>query len=70
LLNIEKAEEVQIAFALRKNRDISRKRLLRKIGLSQVEIDENEQELVAEGLQQAGAAALVSAASGKGHGKK
>ena len=70
LLNIEKAEEVQIAFALRKNRDISRKRLLRKIGLSQVEIDENEQELIAEGLQQAGAAALVSAASGKGHAKK
>lgn len=67
LLAIEKSEEVQIAFALRKNRDISRKRLLKKIGLPDVEIAENEQELVAEGMQAAAGQALVSAASGKGH---
>lgn len=69
LLAIEKSEEIQIAFALRKNRDISRKRLLKKIGLPEKEIKENEEELVAEGMQAAAGQALVSAASGKGHHK-
>ncbi len=69
LLAIEKREEVEIAFGLRKNKDISRKRLLRKIGLTEIEIKENEEELLAEAMQGASVQALVGAASGKGHAK-
>jgi hypothetical protein len=70
LLAIEKAEEVQIAFALRKNHDVSRKRLLKKIGMSDVDIAENDKELLAEAMQVAGVQALAGGGAGKGHGKK
>jgi hypothetical protein len=69
LLAIEKGEEMPVAFGLRKNKDLSRKGLLRKLGVSDVEIKKNDEELLAEATQQMGIAALGAAAQGK-HAKK
>lgn len=68
LLNIEKSDEVQIGFALRKMGDISRKSLLRKLGLKKAQIEEIEAELAIEMQQKVAVAG--EAAGLTHHGKK
>ena len=53
LLAIEKQDEVQVAFVLRKMGDISRHALLRKLGLSKAQIEEIDKELLVEVQQKA-----------------
>jgi hypothetical protein len=62
----ERAEELSVYAALRKGKDISRKRILLKYDPN-FPVKENDEELLAEALQQAGVQGLVGAASGKGH---
>lgn len=68
LLSIEKNDEVQIATVLRKLGDISRKSLLRKIGLSKAQIDQIEQELKEEAQEKIALGAAAGALAH--HGKK
>lgn len=68
LLAIEKQDEVQVGFVLRRMGDISRRALLRKLGLSNAQIEKIEGELLVEAQQKialAGAAGQLA-----GHGKK
>jgi hypothetical protein len=69
LLAIEKNDEIQIAFALRKQKDLSRKGLYRKLDAN-IDVKQIEDELLEEAkinIQLAGAAAQTT---GKGHGHK
>jgi len=68
LLAIEKQEEVQIGVVLRKMGDISRRALLRKMGLTQPQIEKIEQELIIELQQKAAIAAAMG--GGQAHHKK
>jgi hypothetical protein len=67
LLAIEKQDEVSVAFVLRKLGDISRKALLRKLGLSKSQIEEIEKELLVEAEQKMALAGAAGAAQHKGH---
>lgn len=66
LLKIEKAEEVPMAFALRKTKDLSRKMLFRKLDTN-MDVDQNERELKEEMAEQL---ALAGAAGQLQHGAK
>jgi len=66
LLSIEKSEEIQWAFALRKMKDLSRKNLFRKLDVN-MDIDQNDRELKEEMAEQL---ALAGAAGALQHGKK
>lgn len=70
LLSIEKQDEVQIAFGLRKNKDISRRGLYRKLGVPKADVDQIEAELLDEAKQQLALAGAAGAAQHAGHGKK
>jgi hypothetical protein len=70
LLSIEKQDEVQIAFGLRKNKDISRRGLYRKLGVPKADVDQIEAELLEEAKQQLALAGAAGAAQHAGHGKK
>ena len=63
LLAIEKQDEVQVAFVLRKMGDLSRKGLYRKLGLSQADQDRIEAELAVEMAQKVQLAAAAGAGS-------
>ena len=65
----ERSEDLTIAFGLRKNKDISRTRLLLKLDPN-FDIKQNEQELLAEAMQAAGVQGLIGAAGGGHHGGK
>lgn len=67
LLNIEKQDEIQIAFLMRKMGDLSRKALYRKLGIKKVDQDKIEGELQAEAMQKAAAAGVASNLSHAGH---
>jgi hypothetical protein len=62
LLNVQRQDRIQIAFALRKGRDLSRERLLDIVELN-IDREKNKEELAAEGQAMAGAVAA------KGHAK-
>jgi len=63
LLNVARQDKTQIAFALRKNRDLSRKKLFKIIDWN-INQEENDQELIEEAKQLAQVGAL---APPKGH---
>jgi hypothetical protein len=65
----ERSEDLTIAFGLRKNKDLSRKRLLLKLDPN-FDTKQNDEELLAEALQQASVQGLVGAAGGGHHGGK
>lgn len=65
LLSIEKSEEVPWAFALRKQKDISRKMLLRKLNTN-MDIQQNEKELKEEAAEQLALAGAAGALAHKG----
>lgn len=69
LLSIEKAEEIQIAFGLRKMKDLSRSGLYRKLDAN-IDVKQIEAELLEEAIiniKLAGAASQSSGKSGHGH---
>jgi len=66
LLGIEKNDEVQIGFALRKMGDISRKALWRKLGLSKAQQEQIEAELLVEMQQKVAVAGEAAALTHKG----
>lgn len=69
-LQAERSDDIAIAGALRKGRDLSRKGLFRKLDPN-FDTKRNDEELLAEATQQMAVAALGAAAQGKtGHGKK
>jgi hypothetical protein len=72
LLAIEKQDEIQVGFVLRKMGDISRRALLRKIGLSKSQIMEIESELLVEAEVKIKLAQAAGAGQQQhqGHGKK
>jgi hypothetical protein len=65
----ERSEDLTIAFGLRKNKDLSRKRLLLKLD-SNFDTKQNDEELLAEAMQAAGVQGLIGAAGGGHHGGK
>jgi hypothetical protein len=68
LLGIEKQDELQVAFVLRKLGDLSRKGLYRKLGISKPDQDKIEAELLEEAKQKimlAGAAGAMQPHHGK-----
>lgn len=65
LLSIEKQDEIQIGLVLRRMGDISRKSLLRKIGLSDAQINQIEMELLVEAQQKIALAGEVGALTHK-----
>ena len=68
LLSIEKDQEIQIAFVLRKMGDLSRKALYRKLGISEQDAQRIELELAEEAKQKmmmAGAAGAIAHAEKK-----
>ena len=70
LLGIEKQDEVQIAFVLRKLGDLSRKGLYRKLGVSKPDVEKIEGELLQEAKEKialAGAAGALQHKAGGGH---
>jgi len=66
LLSVEKQDEIQYAFVLRKMGDISRKALLQKLGLSKRQIEEIEKELLIEAQQKIALAGEAGALQHKG----
>lgn len=68
LLAIEKNDEIQVAFALRKGGDLSRKGLYRKLDAN-IDYEQIHDELLEEAKEKLALGALANAASGK-HGKK
>ena len=66
LLAIEKNDEIQIGLVLRKMGDISRRSLLRKMGLSKPQIEEIEKELLVEAEQKIALAGQAGALQHKG----
>lgn len=68
ILGIEKAEKTPIVFALRKNRDLSRKNVFRFLDAN-IDVDQNEAELKQEMAEAALIAQAAGAAGGKGHKK-
>ncbi len=66
LLGIEKNDEIQIGFALRKLGDISRRALWRKLGLSKAQQDQIEAELLVETQQKVALAGEAAALTHKG----
>ena len=69
LLNIEKQDELQIAFGLRKAGDMSRKGLYRKMGVPKSDVERIEAELQEEAAQKIAMAGAAGALQHKGHGK-
>jgi len=69
LLNIEKQDELQIAFGLRKAGDISRKGLYRKMGVPKSDVERIEAELKEEAAEKIAMAGAAGALQHKGHGK-
>ena len=72
LLALDGQEDIQVAFALRKSHDISRRGLFRIIGRhkhTNFDIDQNDAELLEEALVQAKIGAAMGG-GGKPHGKK
>jgi hypothetical protein len=65
LLSIEKSEEIQIAFALRKMKDLSRKAMYRKLDAN-IDVAQIEAELLEEAIVNIKLAGAASQASGKG----
>jgi hypothetical protein len=65
LLNVEKAEEIQWAFALRKEKDLSRRNLFRKLNVN-MDMAQNEQELKDEAAEQLALAGAAGAIAHKG----
>ena len=70
LLSIEKQDEVQVAFGLRKMGDLSRKGLYRKLGISKSEEEQIEGELIEEAKIKMAFAGAAGAAQHAAHGKK
>ena len=70
LLSIEKQDEVQVAFAMRKLGDLSRKGLYRKLGVPKADAEKIEGELMEEALLKAKLAGAAGAAPHKGGAKK
>jgi hypothetical protein len=70
LLGIEKQDELQIAFALRKLGDLSRKGVYRKLGVPNAEVDKIEAELAVEMQQKIAMAGAAGALTHAQHGKK
>src|ERR1039458_7671362 len=68
VLAIEKAEKIPVAFALRKGKDLSRRKLFAFLDTN-INLDENEAELKAEMAEKAAIGAAAGALSGKGHKK-
>lgn len=68
LLSIEKTEKIQFAFALRKQGDLSRKKLLQFLD-ADINIAENDVELHQEMAEKAAIAATAGALAGKGKHK-
>lgn len=69
LLGIEKADEIQVAFGLRKNKDLSRKGLYRKLDAN-IDVAKIEEELLEEAKVAITLGAIAGQAGGKGHGHK
>jgi hypothetical protein len=69
LLSIEKAEEIQWAFALRKMKDLSRNNLFRKLDVN-LDLNQNHAELKEEAAEQLAMAGAAQAMHPKGGGKK
>ncbi len=70
LLSIEKQDEVQVAFGLRKLGDLSRKGLYRKLGIPNSDVERIEGELLEEAKLKMAMAGAAGAAQHGGHGKK
>jgi len=70
LLSIEKQDEVQVAFGLRKLGDLSRKGLYRKLGIPKSDVDRIEGELLEEAKIKMALAGAAGAAQHGGHAKK
>lgn len=66
LLAIEKTDEVQAAFALRKSGDLSMKGLYRKLDAN-IDVNQIQEELIEEAKVKLALAAAAAAASGKSH---
>jgi len=68
VLNIEKQEKIPVAFAMRKQGDLSRRGLWRFLDVN-IDLDRNDAELKKEQAEKLAMGAAVAAASGKGHKK-
>jgi len=68
VLAIEKQEKMPIVFALRKNKDLSRKNVFRFLD-ENIDVDQNNAELKEEMAEQAVIAQAAGALGGKGHKK-
>lgn len=66
-LGVQKQERIQVSFALRKNHDLSRKKLYEELDWN-INLEENDAELMEEAKQMA--AAQAAAGGGKAPGKK
>jgi hypothetical protein len=69
LLNIQRQDKIQVGFALRKNRDLSRKGLFNLLDWN-INQKENEAELMEEAKKQAEAMAAAGAQPGHAKGHK
>jgi hypothetical protein len=70
LLSIEKQDEVQVAFAMRKLGDLSRKGLYRKLGVPKADAEKIEGELMEEALLKAKLSGAAGPPAHKGGAKK
>lgn len=66
LLNVQRQDKIQISFALRKNHDLSRKKLFEQLDWN-INVEENDAELQDEAKAQAQAMAAAGIQPGKGH---
>ena len=70
LLNVQRQDKIQISFALRKNKDLSRKQLFQQLDWN-IDLKANDEELMEEAKQIAQAMAAAGIQPGaKGHGHK
>ena len=70
LLAIEKQDEVQVAFVMRKMGDLSRKGMYRKLGVPKADVDKIEAELLEEAKQKIALAGAAGATQHPHGGKK
>jgi len=68
LLNFQREDRTTVAFALRKNKDLSRKKLFEQLDWN-INLAENNAELADEAAQIAQAMAAAGVQPGKGHAK-